>query len=133
MTAFAIPPLCLNFPCREAPAAGGAGAAAGAGGAAAGGGVPALPPAGPDQGFHRFVASGYALHHLESPTGYRFALTTDPGVQDMRAVLWHIYSELFVGYALKNPAYVAGSAIDSVSFIAETDRFVRSLPAFSSK
>ena len=113
----------------------GEGALSASGGAAA---SPALPPAGPDQGFFRFAcggagggAGGYVLHHLETQTGYRFVLTADAAAGDLRGALWHIYSELFVGHALKNPLYRVGSKIEGAGFAAETDAFVRSLAAFA--
>lgn len=95
--------------------------------------MPAIPPSGPDQGFYRFACTHYTLHHLETPTGYRFAITSDPTVADLRAALWHIYSELFVGHALKNPVYSPGTQIQAAGFIKELDMFMRSLPAYSSK
>ena len=107
------------------------GSAGGDGGGGAGA-SPALPPAGPEQGFFRYACSGYVLHHLETPTGYRFVLTSDASAGDLRGALWHLYAELFVGYALKNPLYRVGAKIDCVGFAAETDAFLRSLAAFSS-
>ena len=83
------------------------GSAGGDGGGGAGA-SPALPPAGPEQGFFRYACSGYVLHHLETPTGYRFVLTSDASAGDLRGALWHLYAELFVGYALKNPLYRVG-------------------------
>ncbi len=94
---------------------------------------PALPPAGPEQGFYRYVCSGYVLHHLETTTGYRFALTSDAAAGDLSGALWHLYAEIFLGHALRNPLYRPGTPIEAAGFIAETERFVRSLPAFSAK
>ena len=110
---------------------GSAGGGDGGGGSGAGA-SPALPPAGPEQGFFRYACSGYVLHHLETLTGYRFVLTSDASAGDLRGALWHLYSEIFVGYALKNPLYRVGSRIESAAFAAETDAFLRSLAAFSS-
>lgn len=73
------------------------------------------------------------LHHLETPTGYRFVLTTDAAAGDMRGALWHLYSELFLSYALKNPLYKPGTVISCAGFVHEVDRFFRSLPAFAAK
>lgn len=119
---------------RSETSAGGAlftGSDAGSGpsGAATG---PALPPAGPEQGFYRYsCAPGYVLHHLETPTGYRFVLTSDAAAGDMRGALWHIYSELFVGHALKNPLYALGARVENVGFTTEVDAFLKSLAAFA--
>lgn len=35
------------------------------------------PLMGPEQGFFRFATDSYVLHHLETPTGYKFALCAD--------------------------------------------------------
>ena len=91
-----------------------------------------MPPMGPEQGFYRFTTDTYACHHLETPTGYRFVVLTDVGVADIRGALWHIYSELFVGYGLKNPLYKPGTPLTNAGFATELDRIVRTLPSFAS-
>lgn len=123
--------------CRDGPAPATSGSGSGAlyTGSSASSGVssagPSLPLVGPDQGFYRYAcSSSYVLHHLETPTGYRFVLTTDPGVGDLRGALWHLYSEIFVGYALKNPLYQPGTTIDCTGFVSTVDGFIRALPAF---
>ena len=88
---------------------------------------------GPDTGFFRVTASSYVLHHLETPTGYRFVLTSDAAAGDLRPVLWYVYEALFVVLALRNPMYTPGTVVEAVAFAAEVDRYVRSLPAFSAK
>lgn len=106
---------------------------AGSGASAASSGALALPPSGPEQGFFRYACGGYVLHHLETQTGYRFVLTADAAAGDLRGALWHLYAELFVGFALKNPLYRPGARIDSAGFASEVDAFLRSLAAFASK
>ena len=96
-------------------------------------GSPAINAAMPDSGFMRVVTDSYAIHHLETPTGYHFVLTTDTGAGDMRGVLWYVYEALLVNFALKNPLYLPGTAITSAGFIAELDKFVKSLPAFKAQ
>lgn len=88
---------------------------------------------GPDSGFFRYACSGYVLHHLETPTGYRIVLTSDAAAGDLRGVLWSLYEQLLVGYALKNPLYAPGTTITATAFVTEVDRYVRSLPAFTAK
>jgi trafficking protein particle complex subunit 1 len=83
------------------------------------------PTTGPDQGIFRYTCSGYSLHYLESSTGYRFVLVTDPQAPDMRQVLWHIYSELFVTYVLKNPLYTPGTTIEAAAFMNELDSYLK--------
>lgn len=60
-------------------------------------------------------------------------MTSDAAAGDLRGALWHIYSEIFVGFGLKNPLYVPGTPIKSSAFAAEIDKFVTSLPAFTAK
>ncbi len=92
-----------------------------------------LPSFGPDQGFYRYATDAYILYHLETPTGYKFVLTSDSAAGDMKAPLWTIYSELFTNYALKNPLYIPGTPITNVGFIAAIDSYIRSLPAFNAR
>ena len=71
---------------------------------------------GPDQGFFRFATDAYVLFHLETPTGYKFAICGDAMAGDLRPALWTLYADIFASYALKNPLYkpgtpIAGSAI----------------------
>lgn len=89
------------------------------------------PLVGPEFGCHRFATSTCAFHYLETHTGLKLVLTTDPTCVDMRPVLWHVYSTLYVGYALKNPMYTLGAPITCAGFKAELDRFIRAQPAFS--
>jgi hypothetical protein len=86
---------------------------------------------GPDQGFFRYATDAYVLTHLETPTGYKFALLADPGAGDLRGALWTIYAEIFTPYALKNPLYDVGTPITNVGFSAAVDGFLRGLPAFA--
>lgn len=93
----------------------------------------ALPPVGPDTGFFRVTASHYVLHHLETPTGYRFVATSDAAAGDLRPALWHVYEALFVAHALRNPMYAPGTVVEAAAFGTEVDRYVRSLPAFGAR
>jgi hypothetical protein len=97
------------------------------------GGSPATNAAMPDQGFLRIIADGYALHHLETPTGYHFMLTTDPSTGDMRGALWYLYDALLVNFVLKNPLYLPGEEIRCSGWTSELDKFIRSLPAFKAQ
>lgn len=92
-----------------------------------------LPSFGPDQGFYRYATDSYILYHLETPTGYKFVLTSDAAAGDMKTALWTIYSDLFTNFALKNPLYIPGTPITNVGFIAAIDSYIRSLPAFNAR
>ena len=40
----------------------------------------------------------YRLHYFDTPTGYRFVLTSDPRLSDLREHLSKIYSDIFVTF-----------------------------------
>lgn len=92
-----------------------------------------MPPTGPEQGFFRYVCTHYVLHHLETPTGYRIILTSDAAAGDLRPVLWHLYENVFLTHALRNPMYAPGTPVRCTGFAAEVDRYLRSLPAFTAR
>ena len=96
-------------------------------------GAGAVPTTGPESGFFRYVCTHYVLHHLETTTGYRIVLTSDAAAGDLRPVLWYLYEHLFTTYALRNPLYAPGAPIRCTGFVAETDRYLRALPAFTAK
>mmetsp|Transcript_9324 Transcript_9324/g.34192 ORF Transcript_9324/g.34192 Transcript_9324/m.34192 type:complete len:150 (-) Transcript_9324:1229-1678(-) len=66
--------------------------------------------------FRKFRTCQYALHFLESPSGIRFALNTSPTAPDMKAVLRHIYSELYVEHVMKNPLHDPNQPFKSLLF-----------------
>jgi len=74
-----------------------------------------------------FKAKAYTLHLFESATGYRFVLTSDGTMGDLRPSLKHIYCNVFVPYVLRNPLYKMNSPIVNHRFAAELDAFVGSL------
>ncbi len=65
-------------------------------------------------GFNSFATPHYRLHHLETPTGYRFVLTTDPRIRDLREQLARIYRDIFLVYVLENPVYTPG--MENIAF-----------------
>lgn len=44
--------------------------------------------------WHRLATDAYALHCVESPSGVKLALTTDPGAGDLRDVLAGLHTAL---------------------------------------
>lgn len=54
-------------------------------------------------GFHFYKTTAYKLHFFETATNYKFVLTTDPDVPDLRDHLKSIYKNVFVEYITKNP------------------------------
>ena len=65
-------------------------------------------------GFNSFATPHYRLHYLETATGYRFILTTDPRLRDLREHLMRIYRDIFAVYVLENPVYHSG--MENIAF-----------------
>eukprot|EP00252_Welwitschia_mirabilis_P007606 TRINITY_DN19143_c0_g1_i1.p1 TRINITY_DN19143_c0_g1~~TRINITY_DN19143_c0_g1_i1.p1 ORF type:complete len:166 (+),score=19.17 TRINITY_DN19143_c0_g1_i1:256-753(+) len=87
-------------------------------------GVPQLP--GQGCSFHSFRTNTYKLHFMESPSGIKLVLVTDPKVGNLQEALRHIYS-LYVDYVIKNPLYVPGEPFRFDLFTAELDNYARTL------
>ena len=92
-----------------------------------------MPTTGPESGFFRYVCTHYVLHHLETPTGYKFALAADAQAGDLRGPLWTLYADIFTCYALKNPMYAPGTPIQNAGFASAVEGFVKGLPGFGQK
>lgn len=83
-------------------------------------------------GFHSCYTNKFKLNYLETMSGYRFVLNTDVKAGDMRECMRQIYSGIFVEYAAKNPLYKSGDMLDNSLFADALDRYLTSLPIFSS-
>lgn len=83
------------------------------------------------EGFQALSTSSYKLHHIETPTGFRFVITSDPNTTDLRDVLRKIYAEIFVEMITKSPSYVPGQPIKAEVFGVTVRRFLETLPAFN--
>ena len=70
------------------------------------------------------------MHTFESPTGYKFVLTSSKDVADLQPALNHIYTELFLPFVILNPLYTLGKPISCPAFVDGVDRFIRSHRAF---
>ncbi|CAN6477159.1 unnamed protein product [Victoria cruziana] len=87
-------------------------------------GVPQLP--GQACSFHSFSTNTYKLSFMETPSGIKIILVTDPKTSDLREPLRNIYN-LFVEYVVKNPLCVPGNPIRSDLFNTALDQYVRNL------
>mmetsp|Transcript_33302 Transcript_33302/g.85372 ORF Transcript_33302/g.85372 Transcript_33302/m.85372 type:complete len:142 (-) Transcript_33302:48-473(-) len=94
--------------------------------------VVALSPKQPTEGLHCFSTSTYKLHYLETPTGLRFVLMTDPSVPSLRECLKQIYTHIYVEHVVKNPAQKVGEPIVCTHFVHTINKYVRGLPYFLS-
>lgn len=98
--------------------------------------IPTLSP--PDsvteEGIRSYTTGGYTMHAYESPTGYRFALLTNPATSAqqtlVRNTLEKVYSEIFVESVMLDPTAKPGSKIASPLFtklLQETFRSIGTL------
>lgn len=88
-------------------------------------GVPQLP--GQGCSFHAFRTNTYKLSLLETPSGLKIVLVTDPKMGDLREVLRHIYSDIYVEYVVKNPLYTPGQPFRCELFNASLDQYFKTL------
>ncbi|KAI5072122.1 hypothetical protein GOP47_0012228 [Adiantum capillus-veneris] len=88
-------------------------------------GVPQLP--GQGCSFHAFSTNTYKLSLLETPSGIKIVLVTDPGMGDLREALRHIYSNIYVEYVIKNPLYKPSEHFRCELFNAALDQYVKTL------
>nr|XP_021406736.1 trafficking protein particle complex subunit 1 [Lonchura striata domestica] len=84
--------------------------------------VAKMSPTDMRDGFLAFHTSKYRLHYLETPSGLRLVLNTDPGVASAREALQHIYGNV-------SPA-IPKKFLNSGPETPRLDAFVRSLPYF---
>ncbi|KAI7842439.1 hypothetical protein COHA_004078 [Chlorella ohadii] len=81
--------------------------------------------------FNSFRTSAYKLHFLESPSGLKFVLTTDPSVGSLAEALQYIYASLFVELVAKNPLYTPGEPFLFEPFSAALNKYMRTLGLLS--
>jgi len=69
----------------------------------------------------------YKLHFLETASGLKIVLTTDPSVGDLNEVLKYIFSKIYVEKVSKNPL------VDRMKFFEhDLNSYIRSLVFFQS-
>lgn len=56
--------------------------------------VSKISPTDTREGFLSYKTSKYTLHFLETPSGLKFVLNTDPHSQNVRELLQQIYSQV---------------------------------------
>jgi len=77
--------------------------------------------------FYAFATNVYKLHYFETATGLRFLLTTDVAAGDLRSMMRHIYSNLFVEYVAKNPALAPTEPFECAAFDRALDAYASAL------
>ena len=68
--------------------------------------------------FYAMRTNTYKMHFLESPSGLKFVLLTEPKAGDLREAMWRLYSDCYVDCATRNPLYELGTPIQSPQFAA---------------
>jgi len=89
---------------------------------------------GRNEHFVNYRTNAYKLHLFETISGYKFILLSHPSAESLRPALRQLYSVAFLEFVVRNPAISLDSrqrGIDNEYFRMATDRFIRSLPAFS--
>lgn len=74
-----------------------------------------------------YRTSTYKLHLLETVSGYKFIMFSDPSSESLRPVLRSIYAGPFLEYVVRNPLVAMDSkeyGIDNDNFRASIDRYV---------
>lgn len=77
--------------------------------------------------FHSFCTNSYKLSHMETPSGIKLILVTDPRTGDLKEALRHIYNNLYVEFVVKNPLCAPGEPFRCELFTAALDEYVRTL------
>eukprot|EP00897_Mesotaenium_endlicherianum_P005764 jgi/Mesen1/5215/ME000258S04309 len=77
--------------------------------------------------FHSFRTNTYKLTYMETPSGMKLILVSDPKSADMREPLRYIYNNLYVEYVVKNPLYTPGEPFRCELFTKGLDNYVKTL------
>jgi len=89
---------------------------------------------GRDEVFVSFSTSVYKLHFLETISGIRFVLLSDPSAPSLRPALRQLYAGPFIDHVIRNPFITSidssrtGRGIDNDAFRAAVESFIRSAP-----
>lgn len=95
--------------------------------------VSRMSPTDQNDGFVSYRTNQYKLHFYETPSGLKFVINTDLSVGNIHDVLQQLYSQVFVEYAIKNPAYSLGQPVISELFKSKLDEFIRGQQFFTTK
>ncbi|CAM6127214.1 unnamed protein product [Calypogeia fissa] len=77
--------------------------------------------------FHSFRTNTYKLSFMETPTGIKIVLLTDPRMSDLSEALKYIYSNIYVEYVVKNPLYIPDKPFKFELFNSALDAYVKTL------
>ncbi|EGV60486.1 hypothetical protein PSN45_001760 [Yamadazyma tenuis] len=81
-----------------------------------------------------FSTSSFRIHFLETLSNLKFVLITDNLIDNVRSVLWELYSTYYLNNIALNPLspvdFKGDEKITNPNFISQTDQFLRSLPVY---
>eukprot|EP00245_Coleochaete_scutata_P013761 TRINITY_DN5701_c0_g1_i1.p1 TRINITY_DN5701_c0_g1~~TRINITY_DN5701_c0_g1_i1.p1 ORF type:complete len:146 (+),score=10.34 TRINITY_DN5701_c0_g1_i1:99-536(+) len=78
--------------------------------------------------FHSFKTNTYRLSFMETQSGIKLVLVSDPKMPDLRETLRYIFLNIYVEYVVKNPLYVPGQPFRCELFSTNLDLYVKMLP-----
>lgn len=81
--------------------------------------------------FDSFSTRCYKVHYYEAASGLQVVVMTSPSVADLHDDITRIIADMFVPHVTRSPLYIPGKPIQSETFAAELDRYVRGLSSFS--
>ena len=73
--------------------------------------------------FYAYATNDYKLHYFETATGLLMTLTTDVNAGDLRAVMRHVYSNIYVEHVVKNPGLAPSEVFESAAFDQALDEY----------
>eukprot|EP00271_Cylindrocystis_brebissonii_P014430 TRINITY_DN35785_c0_g1_i1.p1 TRINITY_DN35785_c0_g1~~TRINITY_DN35785_c0_g1_i1.p1 ORF type:complete len:142 (-),score=26.49 TRINITY_DN35785_c0_g1_i1:1580-2005(-) len=77
--------------------------------------------------FHSFRTNTYKLSYMETPSGIKLILISDPRTGDLKEALRTIYTNIFVEHIVKNPLCTPGEPFKCEAFETALDAYVRTL------
>lgn len=88
-----------------------------------------------DDTFITYSTSKYKTHFYETPSNIRFVLVSDPNTPSLLNALKHIYSNLYVEYAIKNPLFkvdptTSTQTVGNDLLVLGIEAYIASLPNF---
>lgn len=88
-----------------------------------------------DDTFITYSTSKYKTHFYETPSNMRFVLVSDPNTPSQLNSLKHIYSNLYVEYAIKNPLFKVDptsstQVLGNDLLVLGIEAYIASLPHF---
>lgn len=83
-----------------------------------------------------FSTANYRVHYFETATNWKFALISDPKLENLQHILQYIYQNIFIQHVVTNALspvdFHEFEYINNLNFINGVDKYITSLPSFTS-